>query len=386
MVELRVVEPVQQVDRARAGRREAHADLAGPLRVRARHERRHLLVADLDELGFSFCRVERADDRVDPVAGVAVDARDAVLDQALEQEICRQLCHVSSYFAGFGALVVRRSFRTGKRLHIVRVAMPERWTSRVFRSGPGEKSRAMRPPARVEGFAPIEAYAAIGDGRTVALVALDGTIDWLPLPRLDGATIFGTLLDVERGGCFTLAPVEEYGVERRYLPDTNVLETTFETAGGVATVTDVLSLQDGGQLSWVELVRRVQGRRGKVTFRYELRPRCDFGETPLTIAARNGALVVSGDGRALGFRAWDAGEPSVSDRSIEGELETRRGSDALLVCTCVQDEPIPLPPRRRGRDPHRAHGGGVEALARLPRVHGRLASRPSTEARSRSSC
>ena len=200
--------------------------------------------------------------------------------------------------------------------------------------------------SRVDGYAPIESYAAIGDGRTVALVASDGTVDWLPLPAIDGTTIFGALLDPEHGGSFKLAPLDPYEVERRYLPDTNMLETTFTTDDGVATVTDALTLQDGGQLSWIELVRRIQGRRGKVRFRYELESRCDFGRTKTTIQQRRDAIVATGGAHALAFRAWDAGAPASNDETIYGELETSRRSDGWLVCTCVERQPIPLPPRR----------------------------------------
>ena len=93
MVELGVVEAVQEVDRPRAGGCHADADLVRELRVAARHERGHLLVARLDELGVGLRPVERAEEPVDPVARVAVDAVDAPLAETLEDEVGNELGH-----------------------------------------------------------------------------------------------------------------------------------------------------------------------------------------------------------------------------------------------------------------------------------------------------
>src|SRR5919199_6898529 len=115
---------------------------------------------------------------------------------------------------------------------------------------------------RLDGYAPIGAYGAIGDGRTVALVALDGSIDFLSLPDMHSPTTFAALLDPDRGGRFALAPEGDFEAERRYVERTNVLETTFRTSEGTVRVTDALTLEDGGLLPWVEVARRGGRPRG----------------------------------------------------------------------------------------------------------------------------
>src|SRR5205823_5360189 len=89
---------------------------------------------------------------------------------------------------------------------------------------------------RSGGFAPIESYGVIGDGRSAALVARDGAIDWWAAPAMDSTPLFAAVLDPGEGGCFTLAPTVPYTADQRYLPGTNVLETTFRTEDGTVRV------------------------------------------------------------------------------------------------------------------------------------------------------
>src|SRR5579885_1134083 len=83
----------------------------------------------------------------------------------------------------------------------------------------------------------INDYAVIGDCRTAALVSKFGSIEWLCWPRFDSPSIFASILDQERGGFWKIAPEGEYSSTRKYLKDSNVLETTFQTSSGVAVLT-----------------------------------------------------------------------------------------------------------------------------------------------------
>ena len=95
------------------------------------------------------------------------------------------------------------------------------------------------------GYLPIEDHGVIGDLHTAALVGIDGTIDWLCLPRFDAPSVFASILDDEKGGHFKLAPRDYARSHHLYLPDTNVLLTRFLSPDGVAEVTDFMPLGGG---------------------------------------------------------------------------------------------------------------------------------------------
>jgi GH15 family glucan-1,4-alpha-glucosidase len=194
-------------------------------------------------------------------------------------------------------------------------------------------------------YAPLRSYAALGDGRTVALVALDGSIDWLPLPDLDSATVFAALLDDERGGRFALAPEVPFDGERRYLPETNVLETTFRTGSGAVRVTDALTLPDDGLTPYRELVRKIDGVSGTVPLRWSVEPRFGYGGTPPRFARRHGRPVASAGSDAIAIGAFEAGEPEIDAGAIAGRFDATEGSSAVLALTAAHQEPLVFPSR-----------------------------------------
>lgn len=127
-------------------------------------------------------------------------------------------------------------------------------------------------------YQPIENYGIIGDLNTVALVGLNGSIDFMCFPNFDSPSIFAALLDDKKGGCFQISPVfSEMKTKQLYLPDTNVLLTRFLSPDGVAEITDFMpveELQNGK-----ELMRRVTTVRGHVQYKMHCLPAFNYGQS-----------------------------------------------------------------------------------------------------------
>lgn len=198
---------------------------------------------------------------------------------------------------------------------------------------------------RPRGYLPIADYAAIGDGRTVALVARDGSVDWLCLPDLDSPSVFAAVLDADRGGRFALAPEVPAEVGRRYLPDTNVLETTFTTADGTVRVTDAMALPSHDLGPTRELIRCVECVAGRVAMRWHVMPAFGYAAEPTRLERRGGIAVALGRRDALAVCSWDAGEVQIDDGAIFGRFELAESESALLVLCAAHQEPLVFPTR-----------------------------------------
>ena len=192
-------------------------------------------------------------------------------------------------------------------------------------------------------YPPIRDHAAIGDGRTVALITLDGTIDWLCLPDLDSPSLFGTLLDASSGGSFTLGPDVPFEAKRRYIPSTNVLETTFDTSAGTVRVLDAMTLPGEDLAPQRELCRRIEPLAGEVPMRWVVTPRFGYGQDRTTIGRRGGIPVASALNLAIAVNSWDAGVPTVTESSISGRFTATR--DATIALTVASQEPLVFPDR-----------------------------------------
>jgi GH15 family glucan-1,4-alpha-glucosidase len=192
---------------------------------------------------------------------------------------------------------------------------------------------------------PIADYAAIGDGRTVALVARDGSVDWLCLPDLDSPSVFAAVLDSDHGGGFELRPDIPARVRRRYLPGTNVLETTFTTEHGVVRVIDAMALPNSDLGPARELIRRVDGLAGRVPMRWRITPAFGYGAMPPRIERRGGTPIAVAGPDALAVCCWEAGEAQIDDEAIFGRFEARASSSALIALCAAHQEPLVFPAR-----------------------------------------
>ncbi|WP_345375268.1 glycoside hydrolase family 15 protein [Frondihabitans cladoniiphilus] len=210
-----------------------------------------------------------------------------------------------------------------------------------------------KPAPREDGYVALRSYGAIGDGRTVALIAEDGQIDWLPMPDLYTEPVFAGLLDAGKGGRFELRPVaDDFEVDRAYIEGTNVLTTRFRTETGTVEITDALVTGVAGRLPWSELVRRIEGIEGSVDLAWAVVPGNTFGTNPIQrIDTVHGPLLRAGDINLI-LIGSDHGrtDPTESgDGEADGPLDfrgaftTSPGSRHILCLCGTDDEPIHLP-------------------------------------------
>lgn len=201
--------------------------------------------------------------------------------------------------------------------------------------------------ARRDGYLPIGAYAAIGDGSAVALVGSDGAIDWLSVPHLDDQPVFASLVDARDGGRFLLEPTDGFAVERRYVQRSNVLETTFHTDTGAVRVTDALTIDAGRGGRSPELVRRVEGIAGRVHMRWLFEPRVTFGSGRFELRRLGSVLLASASSLRLALQTWDAGEATLESATAGADFEIREGASAMLALEAAARATVTIPSRER---------------------------------------
>ncbi len=157
----------------------------------------------------------------------------------------------------------------------------------------------MQTPFRTKTYLPIEDYGIIGDLHTVALVGKNGSIDWCCIPSFDAPSIFGALLDAEKGGFFSIAPQDTPGMDQKqyYLPETNILITRFLTLDGVGEVIDFMPIEPSTESTTRHrILRAVRVVRGRLAFELICRPAFNYARDVHTVhLSQRGAAFRSAD-------------------------------------------------------------------------------------------
>jgi GH15 family glucan-1,4-alpha-glucosidase len=196
----------------------------------------------------------------------------------------------------------------------------------------------------------ISDYAIIGDCRSAALISRNGSLDWLCWPRFDSPSLFGALLDQAKGGRFAVRPVLPFVGERRYVPDTNILETTFRTSSGILRLTDLMpvcSEADKRRELWPQhqILRAVECLAGEVEVELVCDPRPDYARTTPRLRDR-GALGIHYEHRdtVLVLRSDLPLALSTDGGGVRGRAVLRAGERRHVSLVFSQGEPAVIPP------------------------------------------
>lgn len=183
----------------------------------------------------------------------------------------------------------------------------------------------------------IADHGLIGDLRTCALVGTDGTIDWFCAPRFDSASVFGAILDRDRGGCWSLAPAGEVTrTQQFYFPNSAVLITRFLTPDGVVEVHDFMPIVADHDVDHRQrLVRRINGVRGKTKVHMRLEAKPDYGRASCSAEPVDGGVLLAGDGVRMALSA--STELDIDDGVVSAEVELADGDTALFVLEILDD-------------------------------------------------
>lgn len=187
-------------------------------------------------------------------------------------------------------------------------------------------------------YQPIENYGMIGDMHTVALIGINGAIDWLCIPDFDSPSVFGALLDDTKGGTFRIAPADPETVCRQfYWPDTNVLVTRFLAPGGAAELTDFMPAGravsgDGHRHT---LIRRLAMVRGSLDFDLVCRPAFNYARDSHTTHLTNEGALFRATSLTLGLATHVP--LSADDRSVASRFTLHEGDNACFILRQISD-------------------------------------------------
>ena len=190
----------------------------------------------------------------------------------------------------------------------------------------------------------IENHGVIGNMRSAAVIAVDGTIDFFCYPSFDSPTIFASLLDAEKGGSFRIDPqIQDVRYKQMYLPDTNILVSRYLSGSGVAEVTDFMPVAvDGKRSAYADqIIRMIRVVKGSVRFKVRCSPRFDYARSTHRIEIHKGVIYFYPAKTSLSSMALHSTAPLfVHGLEAVAEFTLQKGEQASFAFGCVQSEDL----------------------------------------------
>lgn len=190
----------------------------------------------------------------------------------------------------------------------------------------------------------ISDYGIIGDLHSIALVGLDGSIDWMCLPHIDSPSIFGALLDDKKGGRFSITPVDEWDSVAEYIPGTNILQTRFRTRTGVMQITDFMHVKASGREEFEEegqqLYRLIEISEGEVKAAIVFDPQFDYARTATRLEENGDGIIAKGNNKTIALSS--SRKINISDGTVHGDWSLSRGEKVWLNLRFGEGEPDKL--------------------------------------------
>lgn len=180
-------------------------------------------------------------------------------------------------------------------------------------------------------YTPIKDYAAIGNLKTVALVSRRGSIDWLPAPTLDAGTLFASILDTAKGGHWRVELADSAAdIEQSYVPNTNIVTTTFTSEAGTLRVSDFMTVRsDTEDNTDNTVVRKLECIAGVCDVQVQFQPAPEYGQVQPVYEMEENHIGVRHEGHEVAL--YGLHNPEVKDGSVYSQLSLQAGQSVALV-------------------------------------------------------
>jgi len=190
----------------------------------------------------------------------------------------------------------------------------------------------------------ISDYGIIGNLYSIALIGIDGSIDWMCLPHIDSPSIFGALLDNKKGGRYSISPVDEWDSSAEYIPGTNILRTRFRTGTGVMQITDFMPVCSCGNEEQEEerneLYRFIEIHEGRISAQIVFDPRFDYARAATVLKEHGEGVSATGNDEVILLSS--SRKINITDNMVKEEWDLNKGERVWLNLKFGDGEPEEL--------------------------------------------